>query len=262
MRTERVIPATLATMLLAAFVVAPLGAGQAPTEAAALQKDIAALKQRIDAMEAELAELRRSAPAAVQGSSVVTMNLEQAPTRGSVDAPLVLVEVSDFQCPFCARYARETLPQLIREYVEAGKVRYAFVNLPLPIHRFASKAAEAAACARDQGKFWELHDQFFANQAQLAPPQLVNQASALGLKVDTFQSCLDNNTHAAYIRDDVTMVQRAGVTATPTFFIGTVDPTTKVFTAAQRIVGAKPVAVFRNTIDALLTATASAALPR
>ena len=105
-----------------------------------------------------------------------------APSRGKADARVTIVEFTDYQCPFCSRYVRETYPQLDKEYVQTGKVKYVLRDLPLEaIHPLAMKAAEAAHCAGEQGKYWEMHDRLFANQTELARTDLAKHAQALGL---------------------------------------------------------------------------------
>jgi len=108
--------------------------------------------------------------------------IEGDPVLGSSNAPVTMVEISDFQCPFCGKYARETFPQIKKEYVDTGKVKIIFKNFPLPMHPNAQKAAEAAECAADQGKFWEYKEKLFANQNNLSVEDLKKYAQESGLK--------------------------------------------------------------------------------
>src|SRR5207247_10400930 len=133
-------------------------------------------------------------------------------------AKVAVIEYSDFQCPFCGRYAKETFPQITSDYVDTGKVRYVFHDLPLDFHKYAFKAAEAAHCAGDQGKFWEMHGLLFQNQAALAPEQLPAHAKGLGLNESAFSQCLESGKFAAQIRQDIAQAGTAGITGTPTFF--------------------------------------------
>jgi protein-disulfide isomerase len=122
-----------------------------------LRKEMRELKQLILALQAP----RPGAPDKI--------SVGQRPTRGSDIARVVVVEFSDYQCPYCAMFFRQTLPQLDQEYIKTGKIKYVFNNVPLDqLHPSAFKAAEAAECARDQGKFWEMHDQIFAHQKTLS----------------------------------------------------------------------------------------------
>ncbi|HEX9942387.1 MAG TPA: thioredoxin domain-containing protein [Thermoanaerobaculia bacterium] len=138
------------------------------------------------------------------------------PSRGPANAPVTIVEFSDFQCPFCSRLT-PTLKQVEEKY--GNKVRIVFRQYPLPFHQNAQKAAEASLCAADQGKFWEMHDAMFANQQALGVDQLKAKAAELGLKADQFNQCLDSGKHAATIQADMKEGSAAGVSGTPAMFI-------------------------------------------
>jgi protein-disulfide isomerase len=138
------------------------------------------------------------------------------PATGPATAPVTIVEFSDFQCPFCSRLT-PTLDQVKKKY--GDKVRIVFRQFPLPMHQNAEKAAEAALCANDQGKFWQLHDAMFGNQAALAVDQLKAKAVELGLKADDFNKCLDSGAKAAVIEADKKAGSEAGVNGTPAMFI-------------------------------------------
>ena len=182
------------------------------------------------------------------------LEIAGAPTKGNLEAKLVLIEFSDFQCPFCGRYSRETLQQLEHDYVDTGKARYVFRNFPLErIHPLALRAAEAAECARVQGKFWEMHARLFANQQALAEADLVRTAQGLGLNMSNFQQCFaSQSTSPTRIRQDQTDGGRAGITGTPTFFVGTITKEGKVH-VLRRLVGAQPYTAFKTAIDGLLS---------
>jgi len=140
----------------------------------------------------------------------------KGPSRGPSNAPVTVVEFSDFQCPYCGR-ARDTIEQMMQEY--AGKVRLVFREFPLDFHKNAKKAAEAALCANDQGKFWEYHDQLFKNQQKLEVPQLKEHASAVGLDAAKFTRCLDSGERAKDVEADMAAGQKLGVPGTPTVFV-------------------------------------------
>jgi formate-nitrite transporter family protein len=137
--------------------------------------------------------------------------------RGSVDAPVTLVEYADFECPFCGRW----FPDLQRVLQDLGpRVRFVFRHFPISEqHPHAESAAEAAEAAGAQGKFWEMHDLLFENQRHLAPEDLLRYAGALGLDLARFTSELEQGTHQAKIREDFLSGVRSGVNGTPTFFI-------------------------------------------
>jgi protein-disulfide isomerase len=138
------------------------------------------------------------------------------PAKGPANAPVTIVEFSDFQCPFCSRLT-PTLAEVEKKY--GDKVRVVFRQYPLPFHQNAQKAAEAALCAQDQGKFWEMHDAMFANQQELAVEQLKAKAASLGLNADKFNKCIDSGEKNAIIQADLKEGQAAGVSGTPAMFV-------------------------------------------
>jgi protein-disulfide isomerase len=163
---------------------------------------------------------------------------------GSPDAPVTIVEYSDFQCPFCGRYVAETYPQIVENYVEAGQVRYVFRHFPLlSIHPEAQKAAEAAECAGEQGQFWEMHDALFEAQEQWSGnPSAVDQfkqlAGELELDQAQFDACLDGGDYADKVATDMQEGIAQGVTGTPAFRINGIP-----------LSGAQPLAAFQQIID-------------
>ncbi|HSK78504.1 MAG TPA: thioredoxin domain-containing protein [Thermoanaerobaculia bacterium] len=138
------------------------------------------------------------------------------PSQGPANAPVTIVEFSDFQCPFCSRII-PTLNQVKEKY--GDKVRIVFRQYPLPMHAEAQKAAEASLCANDQGKFWQLHDAMFANQGALKVDQLKAKAAELGLNAEAFNSCLDSSKYAAQVAADMKEGSAAGVSGTPAMFV-------------------------------------------
>ena len=245
----------LMTLLALALPVQP-GSSQSD-DLKALRKEIEALKEEQRGMRREIQDLvnslRERSGAATRDVRDVTISLGRSPSQGSDNAVLTLVEFSDYQCPFCGRYARETSPQLRKDYVSTGKLKYVFRDFPLEgIHRDAFKAAEAAHCAGEQGKYWEMHDRLFANQAALGAAQLSLHAQALGVDPQQFRQCLDSGKYAAEIRKDLAEGQKAGVRGTPTFFLGVADAKGSQMRVAKMLVGAQPYVSFREAIETLL----------
>ncbi len=140
----------------------------------------------------------------------------KAPAQGPENAPVTIVEFSDFECPYCSRLI-PSLNQVKQQY--GDKVRLEFRQFPLNFHANAQKAAEASLCAHDQGKFWELHDAMFADQKALAVDTLKAKAKELGLNAEQFNSCLDSGKHAAVVQADLQAGSQAGVSGTPAMFI-------------------------------------------
>jgi len=174
----------------------------------------------------------------VGGEGKVEVSADDDPFLGSKDAKVTIVEFSDFQCPFCARFHSQTFPQLKKEYIDTGKVRYVYRDFPLSFHQHAMNAAIAAECADEQGKFWEYHDKLFQNQRALDDSSLKRYAEEIGLDTSKFNSCLDNKETASEVNKDVQDGQRYGVSGTPTFFINGV-----------KLVGAQPYSAFKQVVD-------------
>jgi protein-disulfide isomerase len=152
------------------------------------------------------------------------------PSRGPADAPVTIVEYSDFQCPFCSRVV-PTLDELQKKY--PGKVRLVFKDFPLPSHAEAPKASEAAHCAGEQGKYWEMHDKMFGNQQALKVADLKASAGSLGLDQGKFDQCLDSGKYKAKVEAAVAEGQKMGVQSTPTLYMN-----------GRVISGAQPLEVF------------------
>lgn len=173
----------------------------------------------------------------------IDVDITGAPVKGDKNAPVTIIEFSDFECPFCGRYFSQTYPSVMENYVDTGKVKYVFKHFPLNFHASAQKASEAAECADDQGKFWEYHDVLFANQQALSISNLKQYASDLDLDTAEFNSCLDSGKHAAKVKQDLADGQAAGVSGTPSFFVN-----------GQKLVGAQPYSAFEQAIEAALNA--------
>jgi predicted DsbA family dithiol-disulfide isomerase len=175
-------------------------------------------KQRVGQRRAELLrELRlRAGVRLLLEPPRVTMAESESPARGLRTAEVTVVEFSDFQCPFCARVT-PTLKRLEEKYKD--RVRIVFRDYPLPMHRDAPKAAEAARCAAEQGKFWEMHDALFANQKELGVADLKRHATRIGADAPAFDACLDSGKTADAWRADLKDGEAYGVSGTPTFFV-------------------------------------------
>ena len=209
------------------------------TEADALKRIEAHLReQRIAERQAEfLNGLRAKADVRVLLEPPrVALPVGDDPARGPADAPITIVEFSDFQCPFCSR-ATATLKKLDEAY--AGKIRIVYRDFPLvQIHPNAARAAEAAACANEQGKFWAMHDVMFEHQDKLGEADLKQSAVTLGLDAAAFNQCLESGRHSAQWQKDTAEGQRYGVSSTPAFFIN-----------GRLVVGAQPYESFARVVE-------------
>jgi len=175
--------------------------------------------------------------------AVVDVKEGDSPSIGKANAPVTIIEFSDFECPFCERFYSQTYKQVKTNYVDTGKVRIVFKHFPLPFHASAQKAAEATECAREQSKFWEMHDKLFENQNAIAIANLKSYAVALGLDASKFNTCLDTGKYASRVQKDASDGSAAGVSGTPSFFIN-----------GKSVVGAQPYSVFQQAIEAELNA--------
>jgi protein-disulfide isomerase len=179
-----------------------------------------------------------------QPTGPVDVSIKGAAVQGKAKAPVTIVEFSDFECPFCGRYIKETYPQILKKYVDTGKVKYVFRHFPLPMHANAAGAANAAECVREQGgdkMFFEYHDTLYANQSDLSVPKLKEYASKLDIDQQKFAACVDGNKFADAITKDFTEGGKYGVRGTPAFFIN-----------GMPLSGAQPIAAFEAAIDEAL----------
>ncbi len=205
----------------------------------------------VDALivESETGELPDSVVTTVPSPTPDTdFDPETTAMRGDADAPITIYEFSDYQCPFCLRHFEQAMPKIIEQYVDTGNVRYIFKDFPITgIHPQAPKASEAAECAGEQERYWEMHDRLF--QGQQADwnqnPDAVNifksYAEELGLDTAPFDECLDSGRYTEEVSSDLNEGVQAGVTGTPAFFIN-----------GQFVSGAQPYEVFQQLIEALL----------
>lgn len=175
--------------------------------------------------------------------------------KGHDSAKLAIIEFSDFQCPYCARYASGTHARIEHDYVDTGRIKYAFRNMPLDrIHPYAQKAAEAAECAGRQGRFWDMYDRLFANQALLGPADLLTHGKGIGLDGKRFAACLAGET-AEKVAGDRAEAARLAITSTPTFLIGELTAQGEL-RVRRRVKGTYPPDVFAAIFDELLGAAA------
>lgn len=175
---------------------------------------------------------------------VATVERGPGPSKGPEDAAVVLVEFSDFQCVYCRKFWQETLPRIEERYIRSGKVRFVYRYLAI-LGEASVLAAQAAACAHDQGKFWEYHDALFRNSSPLAytAVRLKRYAGQSGLDERTFSTCLDSRKHAERVEAETILGRTLGANGTPAFLIN-----------GQLLIGAHPFEVFQQALDAALAA--------
>lgn len=196
----------------------------------------------------ETAQVQPSSPQPVKIST------DDDPVRGDPNAPITIIEFSDFQCPFCARFHDQTLPSLLDEYIEAGKVKFVYRDFPIQsLHPNALAAAVAAECANEQGEYWKYHDTLFENQNSWAKldsntvlATFSQYAQDIGLEIDQFNSCLGTGKYLQEIQNDLNDGRKYDVTGTPGFFIGNDE------IGFVKVDGAQPYESFKRIIDAQL----------
>ena len=252
----------LATLLGGAVLVSAVALGAAhliklESDQRAVLTELKEIKALLRTRQAPQAAQQPARPTPDVVPENLSVSIENAAVEGRADAQFTIVEFSDFECPFCGRYSRETFDQLERDFVKTGKVRYAFRHYPLEsIHPRALKAGEAAECARQQGKFWELHKRLFADQQKLSDADLRANASAVGLDLGAFDRCLAGPA-LVKVRHDLDEGSRAGVLGTPFFFLGVTQKDGRI-KVLSRLSGAQSYSAFKTAIDKLLASPQTA----
>jgi protein-disulfide isomerase len=185
-----------------------------------------------------------------RGFEPVELRLDPGePALGKLTAPLTMVEFTDYQCPYCRRFAAEVFPKLKHDYIDTGKLRFIARDLPLEIHAAAQPAAEAAHCAGEQGRFWEMHAALLGGAKDLADGGIETRAKALGLDLQRFRACVAQGKYAAVIEAHVREADSVGITGTPGFIIG---HAAHGELTGQRLEGAAPYESFDSYLRELL----------
>lgn len=208
-------------------------------------------KEQGDAILTELRQIKQllqkpqqqaqPVPQAPKADEPATVSVAGVPFLGKADAPLTLVMFTDYQCPFCSRFETQTLPEIKRQYIDTGKLRFVVRDLPLPFHPNAPKAAEAALCGEEQGKYWELREKLVANGDKLDAKLLPDYAKLVGMDVAKFSACLESGRHAEKIKTSSAIAASLGISGTPTFVVG---KSKGDIVDGVKLVGAQPFASF------------------
>ena len=220
---------------------------------AGIEEEIKVLREDMTAVKKDLAEIKRLLQSAMKGrgptKTTAEVSLVDRPAMGNLNAPVTMVEFSDYQCPFCRRFATTVFQTIKREYIDTGQVRYVFRDFPLStIHPQAMKAHEGAHCAREQNKYWEMHDLLFQDQKKLPSQDMSQFAEQVGLDVDMFKRCLESGKYGPSIQKDIADGSKAGVRGTPSFVIGKSGDGKTITGTLVR--GAQPLARFKQAIEA------------
>jgi protein-disulfide isomerase len=212
----------------------------------AILKELREIKQLLARPQQQQAPAAPSVPPKPEN---LTVKGDAIYVLGKSDAPLTLVEFTDYQCPFCGRFETTTFPEIKKNYIDTGKVRFILRDLPLDFHPFALKAAQSVHCAGDQGKYWEMKELVFKNQNKIDVDSLAGYAKDLSLNGDAFKSCMADGKHLKEIGDEAKYAASLGISGTPTFVLGKAVGDS---VEGRVIVGAQPLAAFEAAINEML----------
>ena len=239
---------TLLCIFSTATQAEPTAQGAAP--AAINQNQADAILEELKEIRKLLEKIEKKGPAQPgkrRRPTTATVTLEKdRPVLGTDDAPVTVVEFTDYQCPYCKRFTQTTFPLLKRDYIDTGKVRWVVRDLPLTFHKNARKAGQSVHCANEQGKFWAMRDLLFKNSAKLENEHLRNYAEQVGLDLTAFDSCLASDRYMNEMDKDSAEAKRVGITGTPSFVIG--EPKGDQL-SGKLVVGAQPLNVFKAAIE-------------
>lgn len=221
---------------------------------AGVEEDIQKLHIEMQEIKKDVREIKNLLQSAIQKQppmkTTATVKFTGSPMQGYADAPVTIIEFSDYQCPYCKRFASTVFPTLKHDYIDTGKVRYVFRDFPLTqIHPQAAKAHEGAHCAGEQDRYWDMHELLFQNQKDLSVPSLSRYAAEIGIDVEAFETCLEKGKHGAAIQLDIQAGAKAGVRGTPSFIIGKSGSSDSITGTIVR--GAQPLAKFRQVIESV-----------
>jgi protein-disulfide isomerase len=275
-KAQRSLNRLLVGMLTSLWVLSLLLSGLSPaqaladseTEFTAIKAELQLLQKGQVAVQQELIEIKRMLGAIQetdrQGESArrppaepplpMAMEIAGSPFLGQEDAPVVLIEFTDYQCPFCRRHFEQTQQQLLKSFVDTGKLKYVLKEFPLQkLHPLAPRTAMAAQCAGDQQQYWSMHALLFQNQTSVGMDDLKAFADSLDLDSERFMNCMEEGRFAERIRADFDLGVSAGVRGTPFFYLGRVDETAPdVVTVERYLYGAQPYETFQQVIEGFL----------
>jgi protein-disulfide isomerase len=237
----------LCAALLPLVLLLPLGA----------QQSDGITRQQADEILNELRQIRqllqqqtaRNAPPPEPPVQRATLKLEGLPMLGVKTAPITIVEYTDYQCPFCQRFHVTTFAELKKNYIDTGKARFFSKDMPLDFHPNAMRAAQAARCANEQGKYWQLRDVMGANPNNLDLDSIARFAGDLKMDADALRACVTSDKYKSIVQNDMVEAMKIGATGTPTFVVGR---TTAEGVDGELMVGALPYQMFDEKLRTLM----------
>jgi protein-disulfide isomerase len=233
---------SLAVCLFAPGLPAQTKPAQSPVDQGITRQQADEILKELRAIR-QLLEKGARPPAApqAQAANTVTVRIEDGQWLGNRNAPLTMVEYTDYQCPFCRSFYTQTFPEIRKKYIDTGLVRFVSRDLPLDFHPDAMRAAEGARCAGDQGKFWEMRDLMASDPRKLSEQDLIGYAQKLSLGMPDFKACLTGGKHRENIQRDMSEAASLHIDGTPSFVIGRSTPDG---VDGEIVVGAQPFAAF------------------
>lgn len=241
-----VLPGIVLAIVCQGLASAILAASPDPTESM--------LSARSNTPQSEFERLMAVARQTRQGTGarVSHLSIENRPAIGDENAPLVLVEIASFECPYCRRHWLDTMPELRQRYIDSGRVRYVFVDVVLdPAHKHAHAAAEAAHCANEQGGYAEFRNRIYVNQKAIDESFLEAHAQAVNLDMPEFRRCMESGRYKTQVEDDTTLVRELRVRGTPSFFWARAEQNRTDVRLVRRLSGIRPIEDFARQFDAL-----------
>jgi len=207
------------------------------------------LKQIRQLLQKQQILLKRKVSKAPQANQEVKLPMVDTYVLGEENAPVTLMEFTDYQCPYCSKFHKITFPQIKKHYIDTGKVRFVGRDLPLDFHKNARQAARSARCAGEQNRFWEIRHVLSVNPKNLGMEEILKHVKKQQLDVKQFQSCLESEKYEKEINQDISDAHSVGITGTPGFILG---PTARNILKGVKIIGAQSYATFATKIDKLL----------
>jgi protein-disulfide isomerase len=237
-------------------------AANAQPTAAAQARDLANMKEDVQLLKAQqrqildsLDDLKKLLKTANSPPTVKvpdTISVAGEAFKGEANASLAIIEYADFECPFCRRFDHSTFPQIRDSYIQTGKVKYFYRDLPLPFHPHSMPAARAVHCAQDQGKQWEMRESLFSDPPLQSAEDIDTRAAKLGIDTAKLDQCMASERFADVIQRSMSDASGMQISGTPTFVIGTLGADGNLVNVKKTVVGAFPFEAFKAAIDPLL----------
>jgi protein-disulfide isomerase len=240
---RKIFSALLAGLLTVALCAPAFGDALTKEQGDAILRELKQIRQMLERQQ------KGEAPQPSAAQEKVKLKLGREFAMGQSDAQLVMVEYTDYQCPFCNRFYTATFPELKKRYIDTGKLRFITRDFPLDFHPQAMKAAHSTRCAGEQEKFWQMKESLMTNFSRLTPELITSLARDTGLDVEKFQACMESGKYQTDIKDGIAAATAVGISGTPSFVIGRVNGE---YLEGYRIVGAQPFPAFESVIREIL----------